>query len=244
MQLSGAGRPASLPLDDPWFVDWARFFDMPGARAANRSMAIGPHYTAALWDEAAIPPLAPDTDVAGLADRDLLASAYAGLLSAPALHAQLRSAFGEDVSPDWPVWRAAIADWLESDNATASGGRLLSRVDVERIAHDPPLAFFTLFEAGVGAGGEKADGRRLGPLASFVMAETIFGAIAHFPIGFEREGGLGARIRARVRTMLNVAPHAADARRAIEPLAEAAPNSMPELLEFLRHRGAFRNPAG
>ncbi|MBL8587712.1 MAG: hypothetical protein JNK46_04215, partial [Methylobacteriaceae bacterium] len=244
MQLSSAARPASLPLDDQWFVDWARFFDMPGGRAANRSMPIGPHYAAALWDETAIPPLDSDTDVAGLADRDLLASAYAGLLSVRTLHAQLRSAFGEDVSPDWQVWRDAIAAWLEADNATASGGRLLSRIDVERIAYDPPLAFFTLFEAGVGAGEDKADGRRLGPLASFVMAETIFGAIAHFPIGFEREAGLGARIRARVATMLGAAPHAAAARRAIEPLADAAPNSMPELLDYLRRRGAFRNAGG
>ncbi|MBK9083032.1 MAG: hypothetical protein IPL88_13595 [Rhizobiales bacterium] len=240
LDLSSAGKPGDLPVDDAWLVDWSRFFDDGSApQRVNFARPIGLSYARQLNDEATFPPFIEGVDAPGLFQRDLLASAYGGLLSAETLTGFVRSAFGESTTPAWPVWRAAIKSWLESDNLTAAGVPILSEDDIARLSNDPPLIFFVLFEAGVGADADAARGPTLGPVGSFVVAEALFAALDRRAVGFEGVGDLPDRMRACVATLLGASPHGPAARAAIEPLAAAAPRTMPQLIAHLEARGAF-----
>jgi hypothetical protein len=175
LQLSSQQLPGKLPVTADWFVDWARFFsttpDRPGEPHVQRnfSKVIGPHYAGFLERGKNIP--------GGLALRDLLSASYAGLLSVAALSARMRcEGFPVD---EYDKWREPLRAWLlQKDSPFGPDG-----ADPQRVIDDPPLPFFVLFEASHANGG-----RRLGPIGSIVVAETVLGAMRRNPLGIEERG--------------------------------------------------------
>ena len=175
LAASSGRAPRSMPLTAGWLVQWAYFFDL-GATPANLSQRIGPQYSGGLGSERAFPHF-DETQELGLAYRDLVSAAAAGLWSVDALVAEiarLRSRQGAASMLDTPLLadagsrRAAIAEWLGASAAESN----LARSDVEALAADPPLGFFVLFEAA-----QESDGMRLGTLGSTIVAEVLFRAL-------------------------------------------------------------------
>ena len=76
--------------------------------------------------------------------------------------------------------------------------------DLARILVDPPLPFFVLFEAArIGQPDEADGGRRLGPLGSVIVAETILGAMEAHPLSIKGDT-LRARIKACGEALFNM----------------------------------------
>ncbi|BBK44431.1 hypothetical protein STVA_44510 [Allostella vacuolata] len=158
--------PWRLPLRREQVIQWRHFFDVVDDVRPNLSRRIGPQTSA--FD--VISPGATD----GLAHRDLARGGDAGIWSVTALrrNVESRAPGTTGLAPllaNWPQSQQGIRDFLD-----AVGGDLLDRDDIDAVAADPPLAFFTLFEAAQ----PPSDGRHLGPLASVIAAEVIFGALA------------------------------------------------------------------
>jgi hypothetical protein len=224
-----------LPIKPDWLVDWARFFENNKGITPNFSKLIGPHYPKALEAETGeFPAKVSEVDSGGLPDRDLLSAAYAGLLSVPTLIRRMRGE-GFETYEDLAVWQQPMREWL-----VATGLLTPDNPDLERIVTDPPLPFFVLFEAACMEGG-----RRLGPLGSVIVAQTILGAMRDHPLGVK-----GLTLKERMvncgRALLDMAdPENEDAPR---PVRDAVCNAlssideiekMPELLDYMERRGLF-----
>jgi Animal haem peroxidase len=225
LAFSAARLPTRLPVPELWFVDWARFFKT--AKPAdpnfhrNYSLRIGPHFSSALRDSTAFPAKSP-SDTEGLANRDLLSAAYAGLLSVPALSAKMQSIFGEGVVRPYADWKDPLRKWLTNSGST---GVEWTKDDLDRLVDDPPLPFFVLFEA------ERAtQGLTLGPIGSIIVAETIYGALRRDPHGFENAGPTLQKCIAACAAA-HFPDRAPQAREAVASIAEIA--CMPALLEQL-----------
>jgi hypothetical protein len=206
--LSQSSRNGVAP-DTVWAIDWRHFFrpgvGKPGAAQFNLSRRIGPFFSAPLNG----PPFDSllqfegletiDFDT-GLAIRDCLAASYTALWSVPALaevvRGKLRSKNSPlaDLIPPAGTWEQPIATWLRSVNTPAGTPRHLSATDIERLAKDPPLSFFVLFEAAhqidaqgrpqlpsPGDGIPGHGGATLGLLGSIIVAETMYGALRQGP---------------------------------------------------------------
>ena len=177
-----------LPIKSDWLIDWSRFFDNSKGVTPNFSKQIGPRYPEALKDDLLFfPPKADGVDAGGLMDRDLLSSAYAGLLSVPALIREMQSR-GFDTVEDLAQWQSPMRTWLTQAPGLEPGQGPLQAADqdLDRIVADPPLPFFVLFEAArIGRPDEAQSGRTLGPLGSVIVAETILGAMEAHPLGIE-----------------------------------------------------------
>jgi Animal haem peroxidase len=165
--------PRNMPLNESWVVQWSHFFEMGDGRKPNLSKRIGPHYSSGLASERIFPAI-DDSHRFGLAYRDLLSSAFSGLWSLRSLIEEIRSRRPEFVHASrllddhaWRQWE--IAHWLREQRAF--GG--LDAEDISAISRDPPLCFFVQWEAM-----READGLRLGPLGSIIVAETVFAALA------------------------------------------------------------------
>lgn len=172
---SSGRAPQRMPLTPEWIVQWSKFFDL-GAAPANLSQRIGPQFSGGLNSERMFPHV-DETQELGLAYRDLVSAASAGLWSVDALLAEIARLTPDAADAEWlttPLLadagrrRAAISEWLGA--APAQGG--LARSEVDALAADPPLPFFILFEAA-----HEADGTRLGTLGSIIVAETVFRAL-------------------------------------------------------------------
>ncbi len=233
LDFSAARLPASLPVPERWFVDWARFFETARPADANfgrnYSLRIGPHYPGALRDPNAFPRKTP-SDAEGLANRDLVSASYAGLLSVPALSAKMKSIFGVQVVRPYDQWRDPLRQWLTNDGKT---GVQFDKEDVDRLVNDPPLPFFVLFEAQ-----QAAQGMTLGPIGSIIVAETVYGALRRNTHGFEKAGStLQERIAECASALFPDRTH--HARAAVASIAEI--DSMPALLEYLAGAGLLPN---
>jgi Animal haem peroxidase len=230
--------PGELPVNETWFIDWARFFETTRPAAVdfkrNYSHVLGPHYPRALLTPVVFPPRS-SRDWEGLANRDLLSSAYAGLLSVRALTAKMQTMFTPAVVPSFDSRSKEILAWLDKEPSDE-----LTPDDRRRIANDPPLPFFVMFEA------EAANaGMKLGPVGSIIVAETIYGALRSNPTGFEVPGlSLKQRIALCAETFFDDQDDT-DRTTAITQAAKDALSvigeitSMPELLDFLATNGAF-----
>lgn len=169
-------RPQAMPFTFDWAVAWSLFFDM-GEVQPNLSRRIRPFYSTQFLHPGVFPAF-DETDRIGLAYRDMLSAAFAGLWSVPALVERLRDMprLGRFFQESWVADRekreAALRAWL---NESMPPGDLLSSGDVEALVKDPPLPFFLLFEAWHDPGSE---GRRFGPIASVIVADVIIGALA------------------------------------------------------------------
>jgi hypothetical protein len=165
--------PQNMPLNESWVVQWSHFFEMGDGRKPNLSKRIGPHYSSGLTSERIFPAI-DDSRRFGLAYRDLLSSAFSGLWSLRSLIEEIRRRRPAFVDAsrllDDHAWRQSeLAEWLRKQRAF--GG--LDADDIAAISRDPPLSFFVQWEAM-----READGLRLGPLGSIIVAETIFAALA------------------------------------------------------------------
>lgn len=239
------GRPGQTnPIDRDWVVDWARFFDFQETSAADRvgairpnlSRKIGPRFANVLLSKRFFKPKSGEVDAAGLADRDLLSACYAGVWSVPELVRALRSQLHDhplaELVPEYETaWRPLI-----QSNLTPSTGAIAPELDVsaddaEKIAEDPPLPFFVLFEAAFQRSGtpsaQATGGSHLGPVGSIIVADTIFGALRSKPFGFDELSlSLPERIEHCCKSMQ------IDARKLGKFFADP-PRTMPQLIAAL-----------
>jgi hypothetical protein len=207
--------PQNMPLNESWVVQWSHFFEMEGGRKPNFSKRIGPHYSSGLTSERIFPAI-DDTRRFGLAYRDLLSSAFSGLWSLRPLIEEIRNRRPEFVRAsrllDDHLWRQSeLADWLREQRAF--GG--LDADDIAAISRDPPLSFYVQWEAM-----REAEGLRLGPVGSIIVAETAFAALA--TSADEQRG----------RTVAGTDGFGAWRQAPFERLSQA--QTMPDLISFVR----------
>jgi len=179
LQQSMANNPhASMPLRADLLVRWGRFFQLPGQAAPEPSKALVPVPPGHLL-VGNRPPLEGDADDRrSMMYRDLNAALLFGLWSPYALATAIKRADRRfDFLPSKPVVEAAIANWLAAQREFSGAPRA-----TRKIAANPPLPFYALFEAWWAEGG---NGLRLGPLGSVVTAEAICGALEHGRPAFE-----------------------------------------------------------
>jgi len=175
-QTSGRS-PGQMPFTLPWAVAWSHFFTM-GEVKPNLSRRIQPFYSTQLLSDDTFPAF-DETGRIGLAYRDMLSAAFAGLWSVPALVERLRDMprLGQFFQESWLADRekreAALGAWL---NEAMLPGEPLLPADTAALVGDPPLPFFLLFEAWHDP---DSQGRCFGPMASVIVAEVIIGALAH-----------------------------------------------------------------
>ncbi len=239
LRQSSLRSPSDLPLNENWVVDWSRFFNI-SERAPNFSHRIGPTYAGALNATHRFPPIS-QTDMAGLADRDFVTAAYAGLWSVPALCKEMRAQGLSSVLADYDAWKPKLRAWLSLPPASGYEQYPLSPTDIDILVDDPPLPFFVLFEAGqpiarAAAPTDVAAGEslHLGSLGSIIVAETIFGALARTPIAFEDAGShLKDQIAAAANDLLGDAD-------CLDGIPEIA--TMSDLLLFMIKGGVIPPP--
>jgi hypothetical protein len=166
--------------------------------------------------------------------RDLVSAAFAGVLSVPALIEAARRKGFETVE-EFSAWQERIRIWLKATPVAQQIGE----EDIERLASDPPLPFFVLFEA------DHSGGEALGPLGSVIVAETIFGTLRANPI--EADGDtLKARIETCGRVLFDVPEEQQPQATQLIQAAIASALSeideietMPQLLDYMRRAGIF-----
>lgn len=172
-----------MPLPKEWAATWSLFFDIEGKAAPhNMSILLGPHYNPQVATDTIFPPI-DDVMVdgqakPGLAYRDMLSAALAGLWSVPALIRRL-SESQSPLAKLFPKWRlakdadreAALRNWL------SGRGVQWTKAELDTLAKDPPLPFFLMFEAL-----KDGKGERFGLLGSIIVAEAIFGILDRDPI--------------------------------------------------------------
>ncbi|WP_171060633.1 peroxidase family protein [Poseidonocella sp. HB161398] len=160
---SSTRNPGAFPTDASWLVEWSRFFG--GAQTPPQSSRKLVPHMARVLSEAVIDETLPY--------RDLEAAMAVGTRSARSLSRQFQAEFPglapalpEGAGPGAHGHETAIADWLRA------GKTKFGDDEVQALAEDPPLPFFVLFEAM-----QAADGLRLGPVGSMIVAETMAGAL-------------------------------------------------------------------
>jgi len=235
LRLSAQASPQFVPVTENWRVDWARFFDL-GETQPNLSRRIGPTFSGVLDSESRFPALGND-DATGLANRDLVSACYAGCWSVPMLFAKLKDGPLRDLIPDFRVWQSPISAWL--GEGSTGGAEPFEPRDVNDLVCDPPLPFFVLFEAARSDDGltptPTGGGRRLGPIGSIIVAETVFGAMRNHPVAFEDANpDLGGKLEAACAALVN-------SRAVLAPLADI--KTMSDLVRFMVASGAF-GPTG
>ncbi len=206
--------PRNMPLNESWVVQWSHFFTI-GNSKPNLAKRVGPHYSSGLVSEQIFPAIDAGGRV-GLAYRDLLSSAFSNLWSAPSLIEEIRRRRPDFVGNwrtlDDHAWRASeLASWLHQNRAF--GG--LDAADIATISRDPPLSFYVQWEAM-----REAGGLHLGPLASIIVAETVYGALGQ-PCGDPSDGAVAAAL-----------PRGSQARGLLDQLARV--RTMPDLIVFVR----------
>ncbi len=188
MQICSRRSPGFVPLPEEWIVDWDFFFEVNvPAVTPNFSRPLRPNFSPIARSEFFFAPLIARTDgqgdAAGLPNRDLVSSIYARIWSVPKLIDALR-AKSVDIAAFLPPYSASVQrlrTWLE-DTADANGiSEQFEPGDVAAIAQDPPLPFYVLHEASV-----CNEGKRLGPLGSIIVAETIIAAMESYPLNVEK----------------------------------------------------------
>jgi hypothetical protein len=227
LRLNAQRKPDGLPLPRIWQVDWARFFEIERFTRPNLSKLIGPRYPAVLESETGLFAKFHKVDAGGLAHRDLLSACYAGTLSVPALCRDLR-AKGFHMVEDFEAWRPRLQAWLPKNDLHFPP----DSEDTERVVEDPPLPFFVLFEAA------HHGGRRLGPMGSIIVAETILGAIKRHPLGVEEQGStLKERIQKCGEMFFNEPEVETNVTSALSDIDEI--ETMPQLLAYMRGQRLF-----
>lgn len=180
-------QPTDMPLPESWAAAWSFFFDIAGQKKpANMSRRIGPHYNPILATKEIFPPIddvsTGESPKLGLAYRDMLSAALAGLWSVPALIRRLSKGQSPQAKlvKAWPLAnhayrRSALKQWMQKH---CSSKHQMTAAELETLAKDPPLPFFLMFEAAV----DDCKGKRFGLLGSIIIAEVIFGILNNDPV--------------------------------------------------------------
>jgi Animal haem peroxidase len=180
-------NPLDMPLNKRWIIQWSHFFGIDGKRP-NFAQRIGPHFSP--YFTSAFPKI--DSGRSGLAYRDLIGESFLDLWTVPgliaAIDARAPGLLADSRLLARHAYRDAIRDYLAAKPVD------LSATDIETLAADPPLSFFTVFEAA----GEPGAGFRLGRLGSVLVAEVIFAALARDPVIGE---GPGLSLAAGLQTL-------------------------------------------
>lgn len=179
----------SMPIPESWAVAWSHFFDIGSANTGqlNLSLRLRPRYQNQTQAEEIFDHV-DGTTKPGLAYRDMLSAALAGLWSAsammkklaesadPALAAVFKQATLADASFRVKVMR----DWLEKTFLDDSlNSYKFDDAELDALSQDPPLPLFLMFEA---MKDEGSNGTRLGPLGSIIVAAVIFGILDADPL--------------------------------------------------------------
>lgn len=170
----------SMPLPEFWAVAWSYFFEIEPVTEGqlNLSLRLRPRYqnqtqVGTIFEKF------DDTTKPGLAYRDMLSAALAGLWSASAMIDKLASSsdpalaaiFQQATLADASHRTKAIRTWLEK---TFLYSHEFDNAELDALSKDPPLPFFLMFEA---MRDEGSNGTRLGPLGSVIVAAVIFGIL-------------------------------------------------------------------
>lgn len=176
-----AGRARNANL---WRVDWRLFFGS-GAQA-QMARRLGPAVSPGLVERSALRRdhrIGPELGAwkHDLALMDMARSVDGGLQRVADLAEGLAAHFpGRDwLAFDPAARRGLVAAWLAGTGAAAPAW----------LAEDPPLALFSLLEAGAEGPGCGA-GRTLGALSSLILAEVVLAEIARGQDWLAREGML------------------------------------------------------
>jgi hypothetical protein len=175
LRATSYSAPSNMPLHRKWIASWSHFFDVPDRPQPQSSMRISPHFNGQLYDRTLFPPVTAD-GAWGLAYRDLMSAAFAGLWSVNSLVDEIRLHHpaligGDRLLEDRSYRVAQLRAWLEQDRGD------LTDADIETLANDPPLSFYILFEAAMGPDDPARQGKTLGVLGSIIVAEVVFGAM-------------------------------------------------------------------
>lgn len=191
LKRSSTSRPELMPVDERWIVDWPSFFGAQDAGQPVLSRPIGPRITAigpaavfVLNDEGEHEREIPievekwgnKRPAYGLAIHDLIRSMDGPVASVTDLIAFMqtdeRLKAMVEASPllkDRALRSDVIQRWLEKDSPFPGIKDVaFSDDEIGFLATTPPLYLFVLIEAE-----HLHEGRRLGPLGSFIVAETI-----------------------------------------------------------------------
>lgn len=233
--------PYKLPVNADWMVDWRLFFEVDPAVVPNFSRRIGPHYARPLLADLVFTP----ESGRGLPFLDHLSASYAGLWSVPNLIARVKEVLKEqpnstlaNIFKTYDLWRAPFSGWLGEGDSLIP----LSTTDKTRLANDPPLSLFILFEAAHLIPGDvperQGGGMRLGALGSLIVAETIYGALDRNNVMFDGAPSLAASLGDCCAKLL-------DAPEALEDVTVGSANArrdideMKDVILFLAANGAF-----
>jgi hypothetical protein len=220
-------EPTKFPLDETWMVDWSRFFEAPATTnaAPNFSQLITPALSTKLQDAGLFGAI-DETPAHGLAYRDLMSAALAGLWSVgPLITAigQRRPAAiaGSALLADGS-WRVALrqqlGQWTQGFEGVEAG-------DLDTLAAQPPLPFFVLFEAMAESGGA-----RLGSLGSLIVGDVLYAALADGLLEGDATTDLAASVEA-----LNVRLFGTNALASLSDLS-----TMPRLIAFIGQHYGWR----
>ncbi len=249
LTMNSAFKPEQMPLKGDWMIDWAFFFDMrgddPSMPAPNLSHRIGPRYANAIEISEEFEAKS-EVDNRGLMHRDLKSALYGGLTPVPVLLDALRTALerahpgaGATLLPTWAAWEARITSWLSEE----VGEQQFRFTDADRrkLASDPPMPFFVGFEAAMRPDKPEPDttgmGRHLGLIGSFMAAETILGSLRSLSV-VEGEQSLSLKDALAAACRLYLGTEAPDLVPGLTD-TDNPPQTMPDLLHFMKAAGAF-----
>jgi len=179
MIINSRRSPDFTPLSEEWIVKWQNFFQINGSgRPKNLSRRLRPNFSSLARSEFFFGPLSQG-DGPGLPNRDLVSSMFGRVWSVPKLIDELRSKKPElaQFLPAYDGLVPGLTTWLKTTGRADGISEQLEPEDVAAIAQDPPLPFFTLYEAHASHNGE-----RLGVLGSIIIAETMVGAMVKYPL--------------------------------------------------------------
>jgi hypothetical protein len=207
LKQNSSQHPAAMPFNEDWLIDWRTFFDDPAQRDTGvappdlvRSRPLGPSAhpmgddPVFLADEADADGDYPELAItvcrngrasapAGLATRDLARGLGVPTAAVSAiLEVMQQGAMLEDIVAGAGGWladpagrAAALREWLDRAPDGCGEEAKFSPEELAFLVNDPPLFFFVLFEAGHATLGK---GARLGPVGSFIVAETMLRNLA------------------------------------------------------------------
>ena len=184
MRFNSRRSPEFTPLSSEWIVKWENFFRINGrGEPKNFSRRLRPSFSSLAKSEFYFAPLMPvvdgDGDAPGLPSRDLISAIFGRVWSVPKLIDALREKKPAlaDFLPTYDKFFPGLTAWLEDTGNPDGISEQFEPEDIVAIAQDPPLPFFVLYEAMV-----SHDGKRLGPLGSIIVAETMVGAMEQYPL--------------------------------------------------------------
>lgn len=245
---SSAVRPDMMPFDEAWLMDWWRFFGGKPDDSVSQFMfsrplgptitPMGPDATFIVSDDAGVDRVLPVTVIKsgrtiaarGIATRDL-ARAYSvpmasvdDIVSVMRRGGDLRAVVDRHPLLADKTFRAdAVRRWLEAPGIGDTAKDVaFSTAEAAFLTEHPPLFFFVLFEAEQIGGGV-----RLGPVGSFIVAETLFARLVAGPAVARVEAGRGYASQALVSPPAAID---ADIRGAF---GGGIPSTMQELIQHL-----------